>query len=79
MRLRPPILPAPPQTYNTQYMGLFLQALNIFFGQVTKPFSGSFTDVTLDLTTLPTQAMLADLKVGQVYRDTTDNTLKVKT
>jgi hypothetical protein len=53
--------------------------LRLYFAQLDNPGFSAASGLNLDLNTLPTQTSLADLRVGDVYRDTTaSNVLKVK-
>lgn len=74
----PPNLPAAPVEYDRQYQDDLNRILRLFFVDITKrgPMGGA--TLNLGINTLPTQADLADLRSGDVYRDTADNTLKIK-
>ena len=75
----PPNLPLAPVVYDAQYMNLLSNAIRLFFNNVNSVQSISISGLNIDLTTLPTQASVATLRSGDVYRDTTaDNALKVK-
>jgi hypothetical protein len=52
--------------------------LRLFFNQISTagPLAGA--SINLNTNTLPTQADLANLRVGDVYRDTATNVLKIK-
>jgi hypothetical protein len=53
--------------------------LNLFFQQINAVQPINIAKLNIDLNTLPTQANLATLRVGDVYRDTSaGNVLKVK-
>lgn len=78
--ITPPRLPSPPEQYDRSYMDNLLRVLRLFFNSqaAVQPFNVAKLNINLD--TLPTQADLADLRTGDVYRDTTaGDVLKVKT
>jgi hypothetical protein len=53
--------------------------LNLFFQQINAVQPINIAKLNIDLNTLPTQANLATLRAGDVYRDTSaGNVLKVK-
>ena len=74
----PPRLPAPPPEYDAAYMGQMLNVLNLFFQRVNAIQPINIAQLNINIDTLPTQADLANLRVGEVYRDTADNRLKIK-
>jgi hypothetical protein len=52
---------------------------NLFFQQTNAVQQINIASLNIDINTLPTQADVADLRVGDVYRDTSaSNVLKVK-
>jgi hypothetical protein len=53
-------------------------ALRLFFNQISTPGPLAGASINLNVNTLPTQANLATLRTGDVYRDTATNTLKIK-
>ena len=60
-------------------MSGFINVLYLFFQQVNAVQPINIAKLNIDLNTLPTQANLATLRSGDVYRDTTaGNVLKVK-
>lgn len=65
----PPRIPAPPQEYDAAYMGQMLNVLNLFFQQVNAVQQINIAKLNINVDTLPTDADLADLRVGDVYRD----------
>ena len=75
----PPNLPLPPDEYSTQYFNQLTNALRQFFNNINSVQVISIAGLNIDVNTLPTEASLATLRVGDVYRNTADNTLKVKT
>ena len=74
----PPRLPAPPPEYDAAYMGHMLNVLNLFFQRLNAIQPINIAQLNINIDTLPTQADLANLRVGEVYRDTADNRLKIK-
>ena len=91
-----PRLPSPPQEYDPAYMNQLLSLLRLYFNQLDNagPMVGSTqrngTDIIAGLSffptgnstapSLPTQADLSALRVGDIYYDTSaGNVLKVKT
>lgn len=66
-------LPFPPRQYDPVYFTEFVRALNFYFRQFNNP--GPEVFATIQLLNLPTSA--TGLPVGSVWRDTTDNTLKI--
>lgn len=84
--IAPPRLPDPPAAYDPQYVAQLLDALRIFFDQLTALQPAAVTRINIDLRTLPTEADFADLRPGDVYADTGGNghgngagvTLKIK-
>ena len=75
----PPNLPLPPVEYDQQYMNLLSNAIRLFFNNINSIQPISVAGLNIDLKTLPTEAVLATLRAGDVYRDTTaGNVLKVK-
>ena len=74
----PPRLPAPPPEYDAAYMGQMLNVLNLFFQRLNAVQPLNIAQLNININTLPTQADLANLRVGEVYRDTADNRLKIK-
>ena len=67
-----PSLPAPPVEYDSQYMTQLLNILRLYFNQLDNPGFIASSGLNIDLNTLPTQADLATLRLGDVYRDTED-------
>ena len=74
----PPRLPAPPPEYDAAYMGQMLNVLNLFFQRLNAIQPLNIAQLNINIDTLPTQVDLANLRVGEVYRDTADNRLKIK-
>lgn len=77
--LTPPRLPTAPSEYSAPFMNQFMNVLYLYFQRQNGVQPISVAQLNFDLNTLPTEADLADLRLGDVYRDTTaDNALKVK-
>ena len=75
----PPRLPSAPAVYSEPYMSGFISVLYLFFQQINAVQPINIAKLNIDLNTLPTQANLATLRPGDVYRDTSaGNVLKVK-
>ena len=75
----PPNLPLPPESYDRKYFDELNNVLRLFFNNINSVQALSLAGLNLDLKTLPTEADIALLRLGDVYRDTTaDNVLKVK-
>ena len=67
-----PSLPVPPVEYDSQYMTQLLNILRLYFNQLDNPGFLASSGMNFNLDTLPTQADLATLRLGDVYRDTED-------
>lgn len=65
----PPRIPAPPADYDAAYMAQMLNVLNLFFQQVNAVQQINIAQLNINVDTLPTDADLANLRVGDVYRD----------
>lgn len=75
----PPNLPIAPKEYDAGYMSKLLNVLRLYFSDINAVQILNLAGLNLDLKTLPTEADIATLRLGDVYRDTTaDNALKVK-
>ena len=74
----PPNLPLPPENYDRQYQDQLNNVLRLYFNQLSNPSALGGSSLNLGINTLPTQADLANLRTGDVYRDTATNTLKIK-
>jgi hypothetical protein len=75
----PPNPPLPPAEYSKPYFDRLVNILNLFFQQISAIQPISIAQLNINVDTLPTQADLANLRVGDVYRDTTaSNVLKIK-
>jgi hypothetical protein len=67
-----PRLPTPPVEYDRVYMEALTASLRLYFNQLDNPGAAQISSLNLDLNTLPTEADLANLRLGDVYRDTQD-------
>lgn len=75
----PPNLPRAPEAYDAAFMAGFANVLRLWFEAQNAVQQISVAGLNIDTGTLPTQASLATLRVGDVYRDSTaGNVLKVK-
>lgn len=74
----PPRLPTAPNEYDPVFMSQMLNILNLFFQQINAVQPISIAQLNIDVERFPTEADVADLRVGDVYRDTADDTLKIK-
>jgi hypothetical protein len=68
----PPSLPLAPEQYDRQYMDQLTNVLRLFFNQISSPGPLAGASINLNVNTLPTDADLPSLRVGDVYRDTQD-------
>ena len=76
----PPRLPSPPEQYSALYFNDMLRTLRLFFTASAAVQPLNVATLNIDVGALPTEAALADLRVGDVYRDTTaGDVLKIKT
>lgn len=66
-------LPFPPSEYSTQYFNEVIRALNLHFRIIANPGPEVFDRIRL--LNLPSSA--TGLSPGDVWHDTTDNTLKI--
>jgi hypothetical protein len=74
----PPRLPDAPPQYDPAYMSKLLSIFYLYFQNTNAVQPINIAQLNIDVNTLPTQTSLANLRVGDVYRDTADNTLKIK-
>jgi hypothetical protein len=68
----PPNLPLAPNEYERRYQDQLNNVLRLYFNQLANPGDLSAATFNLDLATLPTEADLPNLRLGDVYRDTQD-------
>ena len=67
----PPNLPLAPTEYDRRYQDQLNNVLRLFFNQLSNPGDVGAARLNLNLNTLPTDADLAQLRPGDVFRDTT--------
>jgi len=85
LNVSPPNLPLAPEEYQRQYQDQLNSILRLFFVRLNNPGDMGGTSLNLNLNTLPTDADIADLRLGDVFRDTTTGTtansqiLRIKT
>jgi hypothetical protein len=72
LNVTPPNLPLAPNEYERQYQDQINNILRLFFNQLSNPGSMGGATLNLNLDTLPTEADLPTLRLGDVYRDTQD-------
>ena len=70
--VRAPRLPTAPVEYDAQFMAALVNSLRLYFNQLDNPGDIAGSALNLNLDTLPTDADLATLRLGDVYRDTQD-------
>jgi hypothetical protein len=68
----PPNLPLAPNEYERRYQDQLNSVLRLFFNQLSNPGDMGGATLNLNLDTLPTEANLPNLRLGDVYRDTQD-------
>ena len=68
----PPSLPLAPAVYEARYFSQLSNVLRLYFNQLSNPGDMGGTTLNLNLATLPTDADLPNLRLGDVYRDTQD-------
>lgn len=75
----PPRLPTAPEEYSEPFMSAFSRVLYLYFQQVHAVQPINITSLNINVERLPTQADVANLRVGDVYRDSSaGNVLKIK-
>ena len=67
-----PSLPLPPDEYERRYFDQLTNVLRLYFNQLSNPGDMGGSTLNLNLDTLPTEADLPNLRLGDVYRDTQD-------
>ena len=72
LNVRPPNLPLASDGYYRRYQDQLNNTLRLFFAQLSNPGDMGGATLNLNLNTLPTDADLPDLRLGDVYRDTQD-------
>ena len=68
----PPSLPLAPTEYESRYFSQLNNVLRLYFNQLANPGDMGGSTLNLNLATLPTEADLPNLRLGDVYRDTKD-------
>ena len=68
----PPNLPLAPAEYESRYFSQLNNVLRLYFNQLNNPGDMGGSTLNLNLDTLPTDADLPNLRLGDVYRDTQD-------
>jgi hypothetical protein len=68
----PPSLPLAPAEYESRYFSQLNNVLRLYFNQLSNPGDMGGSTLNLNLATLPTEADLPNLRLGDVYRDTQD-------
>jgi hypothetical protein len=68
----PPSLPLAPAEYESRYFSQLNNILRLYFNQLNNPGDMGGATLNLNLATLPTEADLPTLRLGDVYRDTQD-------
>jgi hypothetical protein len=72
LNVTPPNLPLAPTEYERRYQDQLNNILRLFFNQLSNPGNVGAATLNLNLDTLPTEADLPNLRLGDVYRDTQD-------
>jgi hypothetical protein len=67
-----PNIPQAPAEYDQTYMNSLSNVIRLFFNNINTVQQLNLASLNLDLRTLPTEADLPNLRVGDVYRDTQD-------
>ena len=67
-----PNIPQAPKEYDQSYMNSFSNVIRLFFNNINTVQQLNLASLNLDLRTLPTDADLPNLRIGDVYRDTQD-------
>ena len=67
-----PNLPLAPNEYERRYQDQINNILRLYFNQLSNPGDMGGSTLNLNLDTLPTEADLPNLRLGDVYRDTQD-------
>ena len=81
----PPNVPVAPQQYDATYLNRLSNVLRLFFNEINAVQALNLAGLNLALETLPTEADFDNLRLGDVFRDTTNtdipgsNLLRVKT
>lgn len=70
-----PSIPVAPAQYDQAFMDAFSNVLRLFYNNVNAVQNLNLASLNFDLKTLPTDAVYAKLRFGDVYRDTQGGTL----
>jgi hypothetical protein len=77
--ISPPNFPTALETYDRRTLENILKVLRLYLTQLNSEQQLNVTTLNINVNTLPTEADIADLRSGDIYRDTTaDNAIKVK-
>jgi hypothetical protein len=77
--INPPNLALAPKEYSQEYINKLNNTLRLFFNNIDSVQPISIASLNINISTFPTEADVATLRSGDVYRDTTaGNVLKVK-
>jgi hypothetical protein len=78
MTVRPPILGQAPAEYERSFFDKVVSELRSYFERSNVPYPHNASTLNINLSTLATEADIATLRPGDVYRDTTaSNVLKI--
>ena len=69
-----PNIPQAPAQYDVAYMNALSNVIRLFFNNINTVQQLNLASLNLDLRTLPTDADLPNLRLGDVYRDTQGGT-----
>ena len=76
--IRPPSFGSAPGQYEPSFFNGILRDIRAFIDRMNAPYPHNASTVNIDIGTLPTEADVATLRSGDVYRDTTaSNVLKI--
>lgn len=79
MAIRAPRLGRAPADYDRRFFDAVVAELTAYFRRANDPYPHNASTLNINIDTLPTEAALATLRSGDVYRDTTAaNVLKIK-
>lgn len=77
--IRPPSFGTAPLGYIGSFFDGVLREIRAFADRINQPYPHNASTLNIDIGTLPTEADIATLRSGDVYRDTTaSNVLKIK-
>jgi hypothetical protein len=74
-----PNIPQAPAQYDVAYMNALSNVIRLFFNNINTVQQLNLASLNLDLRTLPTDADLPNLRIGDVYRDTQGGTVQTGT